>query len=186
MSIASRTSCSPGAPARNGDGDGMAVTPFLAEHARVVAGWVRGPDELRLVAPSTVSPLTAEKVLAWQRPYVESRIMTLGGDPTPRAYGELNRMRLDPTHCWLGHIVLDPQIRGRGWGRRFVGALVRRAAGIRRAHRVSLIVCPDNAAAIRCYERAGFDRVCEEYHRFGESTQRIRMFRYELYCGPSV
>ena len=161
-------------------GDRLRLKPFQVSSASIVAGWVSGADELRLLAPMTAAPLTAQKVAAWQRPQTRSFLLFVGDREDPVGYAELNAIRDDPYHYWLGHIVLCPALRGLGIGGRFVRALVSTALDEQGARRVSLIVCPDNAPAIRCYERAGFDLVSEEIHRFPKPPRRIRMLRYEL------
>jgi len=158
----------------------LVIRPFDQAYAGAVAAWVRTEEELRSLAPSTTAPLTAEKVAAWQRATTRAFLMFLNDDRTPAGYAELNRMGNDPHHWWLGHIVLDPVIRGRGIGGRFVSRLASLATDGFGARRLSLIVCPDNAQAMRCYERVGFHLISDEYHRFGTPPRRQRMLRYEL------
>ncbi len=156
------------------------IEPFDVSFAATVAAWVRSEEELRVLAPATSAPLTAQKVAAWQRPNTRSFLMFLQRDPAPTGYAELNRMRKDPYHWWLGHVVISPDIRGRGVGEQFVRDLLSLARNDCGARRLSLIVCPDNRRAVRCYERVGFDLAGEEVHRFGTPPRRTRMLRYEL------
>ncbi len=97
----------------------------------------------------------------------------------PVAYGELNEMKHRADHFWLGHIVTDPAHRGRGFGTMLVRLLIDHAMHVESATKVSLIVFPDNTAAIRCYRRAGLRCMGAEYHQFGESNQRHKMLRFE-------
>jgi ribosomal protein S18 acetylase RimI-like enzyme len=59
-------------------------------------------------------------------------------------------------------------------------ALVRQAVKRFRANRISLIVFPENTAAVECYRRVGFVPVTEEYHAFGEKGTKHRFLRLEL------
>jgi ribosomal protein S18 acetylase RimI-like enzyme len=76
---------------------------------------------------------------------------------------------------WIGHFLVDPMERGRLRGVRFAQALLARAFTNHAASEVLLVVLPDNAVAIRCYERAGFVIVGEE-RKYFETTRREHRF----------
>ena len=156
------------------------LDPFEPRLANSVAGWVVTTEQLRWLAPSTGPPLTASKVAAWKRPGGEAFLYNRSDDHTPIAYGELNPMPACREHLWLGHVIVRSDLRGRGIGQRFVKALLSFALEQRRANRVSLIVFPDNAPAIRCYRRVGFVIAGDEYHRFGGRALARRMLRLEI------
>jgi ribosomal protein S18 acetylase RimI-like enzyme len=164
------------------DADGLHLAPFKPGYAAVVVGWVRTEDELRRLAPSTPPPLTAEKVSRWRKVGGEALVAFENRDSCPVAYGELNSMRYESGHLWLGHVIVDPARRGRGIGRRFVASLLNEAFFERAARKVSLIVFPDNAAAVRCYESIGFCRAGEEHHRFAAGGPLQRLLRLEIAC----
>ena len=89
-------------------------------------------------------------------------------------------MRREPGHLWLGHLVVRPDQRGKGAGQVLVRALLAYASERHLASRVSLIVFPDNTAALKCYRRVGFTIVGEEYHQFGDVGPRRRLLRLEI------
>ena len=157
------------------------MMPFEPGHAGEIAQWVETAEELRWVAPSSPAPLTATAVTAWKKPEGEAFVLTCNGDSQPIGYGELNPMRREPHHLWLGHIIVRPDRRACGIGETLVRALVERAFGKHLARQVSLIVFPDNTAAIRCYRRVGFKIVSEEFHRFGGVGARHRLYRLEIF-----
>lgn len=163
--------------------DGDRLVPFDPLFGPTVASWVRSTEELFLLAPSTRSPLTAAKVARWTarrgRPY----LMFGGDDDLPIAYGELNQMVGEIGHLWLGHLLVDPNRRGCGVGRRLTGLLVDQARNFLGAARLTLVVFPENVTAIRCYEGSGFRLAGEQRQRFGGT--RRRMLRYQ-YQAPNV
>ena len=161
----------------------LRLQPFDVRLAGVVADWTSTRLELHLLAPSTRPPLTAAKVLAWKKVGGVAVVLHESGAPSPIGYAEINTMRRCARHYWLGHIVVDPSQRGRGIGRRFVGMLLDHAFGELHADRVSLIVFPENAPAIRCYTSAGFSEVGEEHHSFNGATVRLRLLRLEARYG---
>jgi hypothetical protein len=102
---------------------------------------------------------------------------------TPLAYGELNVLSASQRRYWLGHLIVDPHWRGRGMGVELTRLLTRRAFELHGASQVTLIVYPENEAAIRCYRAAGFQPDGYEAHDFtgcGESHTLLRMSIYRV------
>ena len=158
----------------------LLLTPFDSGHASVIAGWVTTTPELRWLAPSVEPPLTPEKVVGWQRPDGYAFSLNRAVDPLPLGYGELNLMRRQADQFWIGHVIVDPDHRKQGLGRYLVHSLVSYAFERLFARRVSLVVFPDNEAAIRCYRRVGFRPVAEEFHRVGTDGPQHRLLRFEM------
>jgi len=149
---------------------------FRADHARIVADWVvRAGDAYRL-APGTAPPISAEKVLAWAR---DGRAFILADTRgAPIAYGELNQLNSARSEYWLGHLIVDPALRGMGYGTLLVRQLLRHAFDRLSATRVSLVVFADNEAAVKCYKAAGMYPDGFEQHAFpayGTSMRLLRM-----------
>ena len=159
---------------------GMRLTRFRVWHAPIVARWVKSEQQLLWLAPSTPPPLTAEKIVAWTRPGGEAFVLAMGRDHAVVGYGELNPMRGGRGHLWLGHVIVRPDLRGRGVGTLLSRALLSEAFERHGAERVSLIVFPDNLAALRCYRRAGFITAGEEYHQFGDAGCTHKLLRLEI------
>lgn len=169
--------------------DTVACSPFrLAPFDRLfesfVAGWVTSEQELRMLAPSTKLPLTASKVAAWVKPGGHAYLFFHPQDPIPVGYGELNPMKREAQHLWLGHFVVRPDTRRQGVGLSFALAIIDEAFARLGARRISLIVFPENFSAIRCYERAGFRSAGAEIQRFADDPTEHRFLRME--CLKSV
>jgi aminoglycoside 6'-N-acetyltransferase len=64
----------------------------------------------------------------------------------------------DYRHAWID-LFIDPERHGRGFGSDAVTAVARHLIEDQGHHRITIDPAMDNAAAIRCYEKAGFDRV---------------------------
>lgn len=158
----------------------LRLTPFDSRHASTVARWVTTPDQLRLLAPSTEPPLTAAKVSEWVKPGGIAFLLRLQHEVGPIGYGELNPMRRTPLHFWIGHVIVASPHRGIGIGTAFVRLLTNYAFARLHAEKISLVVFPDNAPAIRCYLRAGFTNLGEEHHRFNGTGPKHRLLRFEL------
>ncbi|MCO6438402.1 MAG: GNAT family N-acetyltransferase [Phycisphaerae bacterium] len=148
--------------------------------APVLLRWVDSPRVLRWLAPSVERALTPDMVLEWRRKGGRPLCLVRHPGPTLLAYGELNPMRHQPGHYWLGHILVDPVKRGKGIGTRFIRAMERYAFRSMGALQLSLVVFPDNRSAIACYGRAGFRSVGEEHHRFLPSGPMHCLLRMTL------
>ena len=61
-------------------------------------------------------------------------------------------------HAWID-LFLATEAAGQGLGTDAVGTLVRHLQADRGHHRVTIDPAVDNVAAVRCYEKAGFERV---------------------------
>jgi RimJ/RimL family protein N-acetyltransferase len=132
---------------------------FRETDAREVARWPGSPDEVRRWAGSDPGwPVDATVFGRWHadpdvRPY------TICHEEEPIGYGEL-WVDEPEQEVELARIIVSPDQRGRGVGRRLVCELLDRAAltGLPVAF---VRVVPENAAAIGCYRGAGFSPVSE-------------------------
>lgn len=153
---------------------------FQPHQAATVASWVRSDAELFWLAPGTSPPITAAKVIAWTERRGRGYAFHARQGRQMVAYAELNAMPRDPRDLWIGHVLVDPLRRRQGIGRLLTETLIQRAFAQERAWRLSLVVFPDNLAALRCYRAAGFCERGEEFQCFGESRHRCRLIRLEL------
>jgi RimJ/RimL family protein N-acetyltransferase len=142
------------------------LLPFDPRWAARIVSWVQSAQDAYWVAPRTVPPLTEREVLRWRRPDHEPHMLVADAEAGPIGYGELNRLRQGFRQYWLGHLVVDPASRGRGYGVALTRALLREAFESRGARRVTLVVFPENRAALACYQRAGMRIDGHETHTF--------------------
>lgn len=151
---------------------------FTCADAQTVAGWIT-PGESYWLAPRSRPPLTARTVISWGEAEGE-RFLLLDGQSTPTGYGEINRLALQHHVYWLGHLIVNPQRRGEGYGRLLTRLLIDHAFMLMAARRVTLVVFPENAAAIACYEAAGMHRDGFETHFLPAYRRRVRLVRMAI------
>lgn len=88
-------------------------------------------------------------------------VMQSGSEIIGSGYAQIRQSRSCHTHeqhCYLGFIYLDSEFRGRGIGREIIDVL--KEWGISKGMKnFQLNVYSENAAAIRAYEKAGFNKV---------------------------
>ncbi len=76
----------------------------------------------------------------------------------------------------FGFIIVDPEIRGKGYGRQMLTLAAKYAFTCIRPERITLGVFENNPAARRCYESLGMRAVGEElYPLMGEEWKCIEM-----------
>jgi RimJ/RimL family protein N-acetyltransferase len=155
--------------------EGLYLTLFAAAHAPLITTWVQTEQELTWLAPGTEPHLTPEKVTAWGKPGGRRFLFWKAGLPDPLGYAELNNMTERPDQMWIGHFLVSPAHRGNHYGTRFAQTLLTLAFSRLSARDVLLVVFPDNAAAIRCYQRAGMAPMGHE-RKFFEATGRHHVF----------
>lgn len=152
------------------------LDPVLAP---LIASWCSEGIEALWLAPRTPPPITADKVLGWKE---EGRtpLVMVAADDTPVGYGELNVLRHRRREFWLGHLLVDPSLRGRGLGTTLTRLLVEKSFRELGARRVSLVVFPENHAAIAAYKAAGMHFDGYETHHFAAYARRFELIRMDI------
>jgi len=153
------------------------LVPFDRSWAELVVSWVRDANEAYWLAPKTPPPLTSLSILRWRAPDHHRYLLMEDGCPEPVAYGELNRMTGGARRYWLGHLVVDGQRRGQGYGLQLTRLLLEEAFERRGARQVTLVVFPENKAALACYRAAGMRDDGWETHDFPAYTRRATLVR---------
>ena len=162
------------------------LAPFRVAHADLILSWVRDPREAFWLAPRTPPPLTPAGVIEWQTPGHQGFMLHAADVPLPIGYGELNLLNGARRRYWLGHLIVDPARRGRGYGVALTRLLVGRAFARHAAREVTLVVFPENRAAIACYRAAGLHEDGYETHEFPAYGCRVCLLRMVAPAGGSV
>lgn len=130
------------------------LQPFDPADAAVVAAWAESAEEAWSWCSSTSAPVPAETVAGWGRAEGVLPHVLREGERLV-AYGEL-WVDDEEREVELARLIVEPERRGRGVGRRLVSLLAARAGRIHA--RVVLRVHAENEIAMRCYAAAGFRR----------------------------
>ncbi len=141
----------------------MALSGFLRgfreSHAREVARWATSIEEVRRWAGSAGGwPVDASAFRRWHAdPDVKPYVLCDGEEPV--GYGEVWTDEPEQ-EVELARIIVSPDRRGHGVGRRLVRLLLQQASlsGLPDAF---VRVVPENDAALACYRGAGFSPVSE-------------------------
>ncbi len=156
------------------------LRPFRKFQASLVCDWVHDDNELFWLAPQTLPPLTAEKVVGWTARRGRPMFFWTSAWDEPVGYAELNDYPGRSYEYWIGHFLIDPQHRGLGLGRRMLRLLLDQAFGPMRAYRVALIVFPENRPAVRCYESANMRSAGWQEKSFPSRAGTYRMLEMAI------
>lgn len=124
--------------------------------------------------------MNTARILGWAGTGHRQFLFFAGDEAAPFGYGELNDMPERRDQLWVGHLLLSPAARGRALGVACVQALAARGFEQFAAERVILVVVPENAAAVRCYLRAGFVNCGEEWKQSPAGGAPYRLLRMTM------
>jgi [ribosomal protein S18]-alanine N-acetyltransferase len=144
--------------------------PFDRSTAATVLSWARSPEEREAWASITE---TEPDVSVFDRWHADDGVHSFGFFVGDRllGYGEVWEDR-DEHEAELSRLIVDPQMRGRGVGRRMVELLSERARALGYDD-VWVRVVASNEPAIKAYAAAGFVRTTpEDETRFNEGQPR--------------
>jgi ribosomal protein S18 acetylase RimI-like enzyme len=129
------------------------IVPHI-EHAQTVAGWFRSATEATTWASRPEHPFPTDAVTSWWQGADVQPLLLVDPAGVPAAYGELCDDE-EEDEVELARLIVDPDRRRQGVGRRLVDQLLARARRSRRAA-CFIRVVPDNHAALTLYRSAGF------------------------------
>lgn len=130
-----------------------ALHPITVAFAQTISTWVRSTSDAVLFGgPGMSWPLPPELLMGSS----ELEVFVLSDpDEHPVATGSL-RLIEDGRVAHLGRVLVDPERRGQGWGRRLMLALLDQAWASADVQCVSLRVYSHNEPAATLYEQLGF------------------------------
>ncbi len=130
------------------------IIPYTAEYEQRVRGWIESEETYRNVCQGTEYPPPQDIIASWQRVDIASYILL--ADRQPVAYGELWDRPVEMAKE-IGHLLVDPYKRSRGFGSLMLQLLFNRAAGRPGVHKVMLHLFGGDEVVLGCYLKAGFE-----------------------------
>ncbi len=129
------------------------MRPFTIPEAETVAHWAASPEDVRHVTGADDGSLPADQVLAWT--LEANYAFTLRRDGDLVAYGEIVEDEVEGD-AEIQHLLVAPDMRGRGIGKALLSRLVAFVAASRPYPEVWVRVGRDNEPARCCAEAVGF------------------------------
>ena len=123
-------------------------------------GWVTSAAEAERWAGVSPWPPTTDLLAEWHADVDVHPFLLIVPDSTCVGYGEV-WVDVEENEAELARLIVDPEHRGRGYGRQLVLLLTDQARQ-RGLQEVWLRVRAENAPALACYRAAGFVRASVE------------------------
>lgn len=140
----------------------LRLRPYKPGDAKYLTEWLRDERTVRLWQADRFSyPLTGEQMERYWDDFLndERAFIFLAVDEKGNPAGHFSFRGIDyeKNSAHLGFIVVNPLLRGKGYGREMVLLALRYAFDILRIGRVTLGVFTVNEPAYRCYRLIGFE-----------------------------
>lgn len=132
----------------------MELRGFSDEYAVQVAGWAVDAKEVALLSGRVEYPFPEELKTSWRKVDAEIQSYLLFDSDRAVGYGEV-WLDEEEDEVELARLIVDAKVRGRGFGKELVRALLVPAVAAGYSE-VFIRVRPDNAVAIHTYHRTGF------------------------------
>ncbi|MDN0022689.1 GNAT family N-acetyltransferase [Leyella lascolaii] len=136
----------------------MKLRPFSIEDAPVILSWIKDKTDFRKWSADRYSsyPPKSEDMLAQ---YANDIIFPFTAiDDAGKVIGHIILRYPDSskTVIRLGFIIIDNQLRGKGYGKQMLELAIQKAQRDYKVQKITLGVFDNNPSAIRCYESVGF------------------------------
>jgi len=145
------------------------IVPFTKQYGATVRSWIDSEDTLYDVCRGKDFPPQQDIVDTWQRKEVSSYLLVKGGKPV--AYAELWN-RPNELAVEIAHLIVDPALRGNGFGTRMINLLYEQASAKADVAKVIINMYNENPAALGCFLKANFDLTGTTSY-----TQGLRLIR---------
>ena len=142
----------------------LRIRPYKTKDAQSIQTWIKSAKEHALWCANLIDyPLTQQgldDMLAQYNTSGEGGMFTaLSGDGKPVGFFTVMRADYKTNNAHLGFIIVDPALRGQGYGADLVHMAVRYCFCMLLTASVTLKVYDINEAAHRCYHSVGFTDV---------------------------
>ena len=169
------------------DSDRLKLESFRKDDIRTLAAWLSDQRLLLLTAPEWEYPVLPEQI---EREYFVNHggALILRASLGGRMIGHLGMRVLNGTVGHLFHVIVDPALHGKGYGKGLIDEVLRLAFLECGLYRLQLYVFEDNVTAVARYLRAGFriEGRHRETHRYLDqplNTYSMALLRHE-WQGP--
>ena len=156
--------------------DGLRLRPYQLRDGEKIVTWCADEQAFYkwsagILGPYPLTPARFNQAMAARDhgshyfPFVAEDDSGLVGFFILRRPGE------DPEELRFGFVIVDPAIRGKGYGKKMLTLGIRYAFDLYRARKVGLGVFSNNPGAYHCYRAVGFtENGSVEAYKIGEET----------------
>ena len=135
----------------------MTLRPFLPDDAKTILGWCKDRLAFRLWSADRYKDFPAQPEDMMKQysgdnmyPFTATVVDTIIGHILLRHPSE------DKTLVRFGFVIVDDELRGKGYGKQMLQLAIRKAEDEFGAERITLGVFDNNPTALHCYASVGF------------------------------
>ncbi|PHV70015.1 GNAT family N-acetyltransferase [Sporanaerobium hydrogeniformans] len=146
----------------------LRLRPFKMSDATYLANWIQDERSFNMWSANKLKyPLSEEQIKGYKEMYEIDEFgwifTALNEKGTPVGHFLMRMADYKKESVHFGFIIVDPSLRGKGYGVEMVSLGVHYAFEILKVRRVTLGVFDTNPAAEACYKKVGF--VTETYNK---------------------
>jgi len=139
----------------------MLLRKYKTEDAKEIIKWIRNEKELFLWSANIYNkyPLEAENINSfYEGCSKKSNFYPMTIVEEDRIIGHLILRNTDKKNeiIRLGFIIVDPNLRGKGYGKKLISLAIQYAKNNLKAKEINLGVFENNISAYKCYKSVGF------------------------------
>ncbi|BCY17457.1 MAG: GNAT family N-acetyltransferase [Chloroflexi bacterium] len=150
--------------------------PIQPDDLPLICSFPRSEQELFMLFPKATYPLTPSQLQESINARLDPTVVLCG----ERVVGFANLYQCEPDRtCWIGNVVVDPDLRGKGIGTYLINTMIGIAVQKYRVKTMELFCMSHNVAGLFLYTRLGFSptRIEERVDRHGNRIATIHMIR---------
>ena len=151
----------------------MTLRPFTINDAPIILSWIKDETAFRKWSADRypVYPPMHEDMLAQYESGVIFPFTAIDGEG--KVVGHIMLRYPDPSKTVIrfGFVIVDDQLRGKGYGKQMLRLAIQKAKNEFGAKKITLGVFDNNPSAFHCYESVGFKVIgTDSYQIESEST----------------
>lgn len=139
----------------------LRIRPFKMSDASYIVKWLNDEREFKMWSADKFNyPLTIEQLASYKELYEQDEFgwifVALDEKGIPVGHFLMRMADYEKESVHLGFIVVDPEMRGKGYGAEMVKLAIKYAFEMLKVSRVTLGVFDVNPGAEVCYKKVGF------------------------------
>ena len=167
----------------------MRLRPYKKCDDKYIINWFDDEKKFQMWSAGDYNyPLNQEQLHKHRQRFEENEnawlLSMLDEDGIPVGHVAIKNVNYKRNTAYIGFIVVDPQKRGKGYGKELVNLITRYIFEILKIDEVTLYVYDQNPIAKKCYESVGFKQTTIEKAQFeykNEKWDRYLMIKNKEY-----
>ena len=159
----------------------MFLRPFTISDAPIILSWIKDKTAFRQWSADRY-PAYPPKPEDMAAQYAADNIFPFTAiDDDGKIVGHIMLRYPDPSRTMIrfGFVIVDDQLRGKGYGKQMLQLAIQKAKEEFGAKKISLGVFDNNPSALHCYESVGFKVIgTDSYLIDGEEWTEKEMYQY--------